>query len=135
MTRSERRLDLLITVCAVSAGVHAALTPEHLREGTGPGAGFALATALLALAVALLTVRPYSAAAIAGSAILLLGLIVSYAAATTTGLPVVHPEREQIEVVGAATKLIEAAGVVAAALLLRPAATRSVTLVRASELA
>jgi hypothetical protein len=125
MTSLERRLDLLITVCAVSAGVHAALTPEHFREGTAAGVGFALATALLVLAVVTLTVRPFSTTTIAGSALLLVGLIAGYAAATTTGLPVVHPEPEQIDVLGALTKLVEAAGVCAAALLIGPAATRS----------
>jgi hypothetical protein len=35
--------DALIVACAISAGIHAALTPAHFAEGTGAGLGFAAA--------------------------------------------------------------------------------------------
>ena len=34
--------DVLIVTCAVSAGIHAALVPEHLTVGTPAGLGFAV---------------------------------------------------------------------------------------------
>ena len=39
--------DVVILACAVSAGIHGALVPAHLDEGTGAGVGFAAATVLL----------------------------------------------------------------------------------------
>ena len=38
--RLELERDTVIVACAVSAGIHAALTPEHFDEGFGAGAGF-----------------------------------------------------------------------------------------------
>ena len=59
MTWAELRRDLVIVVCAISAGIHGALTPEHFAEGTGPGTGFAAATVALA-ALAILGLAFYS---------------------------------------------------------------------------
>jgi hypothetical protein len=61
MTASATR-DLTIIACAVSAGMHGALTPEHFRQGVGAGGGF-LATVLLAVLAFWLTIRPRSGAA------------------------------------------------------------------------
>jgi len=36
--------DLLIVTCGVSAGIHGALVPEHLRETVAAGCGFIAAT-------------------------------------------------------------------------------------------
>jgi uncharacterized protein (DUF1499 family) len=38
----------VILACAISAGIHGALVPEHFDEGAGAGLGFASATVLLA---------------------------------------------------------------------------------------
>ena len=46
MTAASKR-DGLIVCCAVSAGAHAALVPEHLREHLPAGIGFVAATATL----------------------------------------------------------------------------------------
>ena len=40
VTLAKLRVELVILACAVSAGIHAALVPEHLEEGTGAGIGF-----------------------------------------------------------------------------------------------
>jgi hypothetical protein len=32
--------DLVIVACAISAGIHAALVPDHLNESAGAGIGF-----------------------------------------------------------------------------------------------
>jgi uncharacterized protein YjeT (DUF2065 family) len=110
--------DVLIVTCAVSAGIHAALTPEHFAEGGGAGLGFLGATALTAGLVVALTWRPDSALAVAGAAVVLIGLLVSYALATTTGLPLLHPDSEPADGFALATKAVEAVGVLAAAHLL-----------------
>ena len=46
------------------------------------------------------------------------GLIGSYVLATTTGVPVLHPELEPVDGLALATKAIEAVGLLAAASLL-----------------
>jgi len=115
VSRFER--DIVILVCAISAGVHAALTPDHFGEGLGAGLGFLVATVLLAsLAVAL--TRSAGPPALALTVATMTGLIAAYALAITTGLPLLHPEVEPVEGLALATKAIEAAGLVAAAHLL-----------------
>jgi hypothetical protein len=47
------------------------------------------------------------------------GLIASYALAATTGLPVLHPEREPVDALALFTKAVEVVGLVAAASLLQ----------------
>jgi hypothetical protein len=119
IARSDIARDALIVTCAISAGIHAALAPEHFAEATAAGAGFlASAVGLAALAV-VLTLRPASAAALAGSAALLAGLIVAYALAITSGLPVLHPEPEPVDSLALVTKAIEAVGLLLALHLLR----------------
>lgn len=115
--------DILIIVCAISAGIHAALTPEHFAEGRGAGLGFLGATVLLSGLVIVLTYRPTSTA-VAGAGLLLAGLIASYALAVTSGLPLLHTTAEPVDGLALATKAIEAVGLLAAAHLLwrgRPA--------------
>ena len=106
--------DVVIVVCGISAGIHAALTPEHLAEGFPPGLGFAASAFLLAGLAIVLTRRPASVSAFGAAAIVLSGLLVSYALATTTGLPLLHPEAEPVDGLALATKAIEAAGLLAA---------------------
>ena len=118
--RADIARDLVVVACAISAGVHAALAPEHFADGTAAGAGFVAAAAGLAGAAVALTVRPTSAAALRGSALLLAGLLVTYTLAVTSGLPVLHPTPEPLDGVAVVTKAIEAAGLVAAAQLLVP---------------
>src|SRR5919199_906211 len=100
--------NLVIAACAASAGIHAALTPEHFREGAGPGAGFLAASVLLAVLAVALTRRPGDAGALL---------------ATTTGLPLLHPEVEPVDALALATKAIEAAALLASVGLLRPKGT------------
>jgi hypothetical protein len=104
---------LVIIVCAISAGIHAALTPEHLGEGVGAGGGFLVATVMLAGLALALTRRTSLATALA-AAVTLAGLLASYALAVTTGVPVLHPDVEAVDALAIATKAIEAAGLLAA---------------------
>jgi hypothetical protein len=115
----ELRRDVVILTCAISAGIHGALVPDHFDESTGAGLGFAAATVMLASLVVALSLRPASALALAGAAAVFAGLLVSYALATTTGLPVLHPDPEPVDGLALATKAIEAIGLLAALHLLR----------------
>jgi hypothetical protein len=112
------RADVVILTCAISAGIHGALAPEHFDEGTGAGLGFVAATMLLAPLAVWLTLRPDDRFALSGAVLVLAGLIASYALATTTGLPLLHPEPEPVDGLALVTKAIEAAGIAAASTLL-----------------
>ena len=128
MTRSwgiER--DLVIVACSVSAGIHAALTPEHFREEIVAGLGFLVSAVLLAGLVVALT-RTASPPALVLTIVTLTGLIVAYALAVTTGVPLLHPEVEPVDGLALATKAVEAVGLIAAAHLLVP--ERTSTLIR-----
>ena len=97
--------DVLILACAVSAGVHAALAPEHATFVPA-----ALALGVLAVGLA----RSPAPLFVDGAIVVLGGLIVAYAFAATTGIPLVHPESEPVTGLAVATKAIEALGVLAA---------------------
>jgi hypothetical protein len=120
MTPAGLRRDVVIVACAISAGIHGALVPEHFREGAGAGAGFVVATALLALLAVVLT-RDSSQPALVAATAGFVGLIVTYVLAITTGVPVLHPEVEAVDGLALFTKAIEAAGLVTAASLVRRA--------------
>jgi hypothetical protein len=102
----------LIVACAASAGIHAALVPQHLAEGLGPGLGFLAAALVLAGVVIALTER--TAGAVIGATVVLGGLLAVYVPATTIGLPLLHPEPERVTVLALVTKAIEAVGLLAA---------------------
>jgi hypothetical protein len=115
---------IVVAACAVSAGAHAGLVPEHLREAPRVGVAFVLATGLLLAASTALAMRPDSRRAARGAALLLAGLIASYAASRTIGIPLVEPHAEPLDAVGATTKLVEALGLVFALPLSRPVGDR-----------
>src|ERR671924_53433 len=79
----------LVVVGAVSAGVHAGLAPQHLREWLPLGASFVAAAAAAAAGVVALAFRPAS-------------------------LRPLDPDREPLDVLGVCTSALEAAGLVAA---------------------
>jgi hypothetical protein len=118
VTLYELRTDIVILSCAISAGIHGALGPDHFGEGTGAGLGFVVATVLLAGLAVLLTRKP-TQLALAGAAAVFAGLIASYALVITTGFPVLHPEPEAVGGLALVSKAVEAVGLVAAASLLR----------------
>ena len=109
----RRLIDIVVISCAISAGIHGALAPEHLEEGTGPGLGFAVSTVLLA-AVAVVLTRHASALPLTVAAALLAGLLGAYALALTTGLPVLDPETEAVDGLALFTKAVETLGLAAA---------------------
>ena len=117
--RAELERDVLIVACAVSAGIHAALTPAHAAEGAAAAAGFGLSAALLA-GLAVVLSRHAGSLPVAGSAALLAGLVAGYVAAATTGLPILQSEPEPVTGLALFTKAVELAGLGAALSLLRP---------------
>jgi hypothetical protein len=61
-----------------------------------------------------LSTRSTSVLGTASAALVLAGLLASYAMAVTTGVPAVHPEVEPVSGLALATKPIEVVGLVAA---------------------
>src|SRR5919201_109193 len=106
--------DVLVVAGAVSAGVHAGLAPEHLREWLPLGASFVAAAAAAALGVAALVLRPASVWPPRALGALLAGLVVAYAATRLAALPPLDPDREPLDLLGVCTSALEAAGLVAA---------------------
>ncbi|MGE5689672.1 MAG: hypothetical protein ACM33B_03860 [Pseudomonadota bacterium] len=113
------RSDLVVVAAAISAGIHGALAPEHLREEPAAGVGFAAAAALLALVAVALTSRPHEPAALSAAALVFAGLLLSYGLAVTSGLPLLHPEPEPVDGLGLVTKAVEAVGLAIALHLIR----------------
>ena len=114
MTGPELRRDVVIVVCAISAGIHAALVPEHLRESAASGRAFIAAAVLLAVVIVGLTYRPGRVAPLAAAALVLAGLLTSYALAATAGVPFVHPEPERVDGLALVTKAVELIGLAVA---------------------
>jgi hypothetical protein len=102
--------DAIALVCAASAGVHAALVPAHLREGAPIGAAFALSVLLLAAAALRVRTTPRAAYSVAA---VLLGVAGCYFLSRTTGIPLLIPDPEPVDIVGTLTSLAEVAAAVA----------------------
>jgi hypothetical protein len=110
----------LLVVTAVAAGVHAGIAPEHLREWPPLGGAFvAAAVALAAASVALSLVPAARGTAVAVGA-LLAAVAGAYVLTRLTAVPLLDPEREQLDALGAATTAAEAVGVLLALRLARP---------------
>jgi hypothetical protein len=117
ITLAAAERDALIVACAISAGVHVALAPEHYEESRALGIGF-LGSAVVLAALAVALTRHVSPAALALSGATLAGLLAAYALAITVGLPLLHPDAEPVDGLAVATKVVEAAGLAAALHLL-----------------
>jgi hypothetical protein len=118
VTLAELRTDGVILTCAISAGIHGALVPDHFTEGTAAGLGFLVATVLLAVLAVVLTHQPTQRALLATAAVFA-SLIAGYALVITIGFPVLHPEPEAVDGLALFTKAVEAMGLVLAVSLLR----------------
>src|SRR3954463_4743003 len=84
-------VKVVIAACAASAGAHAGLVPEHLREAPQLGIAFILASALLLAVVAALASCPEDRRIVRLVALLLTGLIGSWGASRVTGIPLLQP--------------------------------------------
>jgi hypothetical protein len=112
------RRDVAILASGISAGIHGALAPQHFSEGVGAGGGFVAAVVLLTLLAVGLTCRADSKLVVAAAAVTFAGLLASYALAVTSGLPLLHPEPEPVELLALVTKTAEGGGLLAASSLL-----------------
>lgn len=108
MTAAGTR-DALTVIVAVSAGVHAALVPEHWHERHALGAGFALATVALAATGTALHANRLAPVAPAMAGLVLAGLTVLYLLSRTAGLPLTG--HEEWDTVGIATQVVQLTGV------------------------
>ena len=122
--RSAVAARIVVAACANSAGVHAGLVPEHLREAPQVGVAFVVAAGLLLAAATALAIRPGGLGAAQGAALLLAGLVAFYATSRTTGIPLLEPRAEPLDAVGATTKLVEGFGLVVALRLSRSVGDR-----------
>jgi hypothetical protein len=95
---------------AASAEAHAGLVPEHLREAPRLGIAFILAFALLLAVVSALALCPEDRRIARVAALLLTGLIASWGASRVTGIPLLQPRPEAVDLVGLVTKLVEVLG-------------------------
>jgi hypothetical protein len=97
----------LLVGCALSAGVHLRLAPEHMAESPVLGIGF-IAAGFLLIGLGLYAfVRPRRSVVTLPVAVLLSGLILAYAVSRTAGLPIVHPDPEPVDAIGVLTKVVE----------------------------
>ena len=114
-----------VVACAVSAGVHAGLVPEHLQTEPREGVAFIVAAVLLLAVAGGLTARPDNPYLAGIAALLFAGLIFAYVATRTRGIPWLAPDRESLDTLGVATNVVEAVGfVLASHRLLKPPGER-----------
>ena len=111
---------MVIAACAASAGAHAGLVPEHLREAPQLGIAFLLASGVLLVVVVALALRPEDPRIAMVAALLLSGLIASWGASRVTGIPFLQPRPEPVDLVGLVTKLVEVLGLAFALWLSQP---------------
>jgi hypothetical protein len=90
---SSRTVVFGSSVCAASAGVHAALVAPHSHESAGLAVAFAVSAVALAMAAVALALDA-GPTVTTMVALLLVGVAVAYALSRTTGIPglTVHPE-------------------------------------------
>jgi hypothetical protein len=111
--------SVVVAACAASAGAHAALVVQHLDDEPRMGVAFIAVTALLLVVAAALTYRPRQAGAGRAATLLLAALIGAYALNVTAGLPWLSDDAEPVDLIGLATKAVEAIGLIFAIRLSR----------------
>lgn len=105
--------------CAISAGVHLALVPQHLGESLVLAAGFAAAALLLVALTTLLALMPADRRLALIGIFVMVGLIWLFALSRTVGLPGIS-EAEPLDVVGVFTQIVQVIGLLAALRLVFP---------------
>jgi hypothetical protein len=105
-----RSAGIVVAACAASAGAHAGLVPQHLDHEPRLGIAFIVATAMLLASAAALSYRPDDATLGHATTLVLATSIGAYALNATTGVPWLSDGREAVDLVGVATKSVEAVG-------------------------
>jgi hypothetical protein len=111
---------VVVLACAASAGIHAGIVPEHLREEPRLGLAFIIAVLALLATCAAVAFRPSAPPVPWIAAAVLGGLIVGYITSRTTGIPVLAPDPEAVDAIGVIAVCIELLGVVCAIGLAQP---------------
>jgi hypothetical protein len=109
-----------VFACAASAGIHAGLVPEHLREEPRLGVAFIGAALVLLATGAASSFRPSARPVASVAAFVLGGLILAYIASRSTGIPILAPDPEAVDAIGVAAVCIEVLGVLCALRLAQP---------------
>src|SRR5436309_11698471 len=86
--------DVVLFMCAASAGIHAGIVPEHLREEPPLGVAFVITVALMLGLGAAIAFRPLSRRLASVASLVFGGLIAAYVVSRTTGIPFLSPDRE-----------------------------------------
>ncbi len=120
MTTTTRRAGLLALAVTFSAGIHAALVPEHLKEMPPLGYSFILAAAVgAALAWALIS-RPNDRRVAILAALFCLGQIVTWVLFVTVPVPGFSGTPEPVEAIALVSKAAELFGLMIALPLALP---------------
>src|SRR3954451_6382259 len=112
--RVAARRYLVALVAAGSAGVHAALVPEHLHESTVLGVAFAGSAVALALVAVAIRTPGHDTWAPAATAAVLLATAAAYLLSRTTGLPGLITDPEEVDLLGVVTSFAEVVAAAAA---------------------
>jgi hypothetical protein len=99
------------TICAASAGVHAALVPHHLDESIPLGAAFIGSAVALALAAVMVRTPRHDRWGPAVAATVLAVTATAYVLSRTVGLPLLIDTREAVDPLGVLTSVAEVVGV------------------------
>jgi len=110
------RRPLVILALLASAAIHAALTPEHLVEMPGLGISFVAAAAAAVIVAGWVAFGHSNSHALLAASLLFAGMIAAWALAVTTGIPLLTDGAEPVELAAVICKLVEVAGLLAAAL-------------------
>jgi hypothetical protein len=125
-TSRATRIGLLALAVTFSAGIHAALVPEHLEEIPRLGYAFIVAAAIGGLIAAALVARPDDGRVPALAALFCLGQIGAWALFVTAPVPGFAGTPEPVETIALVSKAVEALGValalplIAVPVLVRP---------------
>ena len=111
---TTKRAGLLALAVTFSAGIHAALVPEHLKEMPPLGYSFIAAAAIGALIAWALVAWPNDRRIPAVAALFCAGQILTWALFVTVHVPGFSGTPEPVEVIALVSKAVEVIGVMLA---------------------
>jgi hypothetical protein len=117
---TTKRTGLLALAVTFSAGIHAALAPEHLKEMPPLGYAFIAAAAIGGAIAWALVARPNDRRILALAALFCVGQIVTWALFVTVHVPGFSGTPEPVETIALVSKAAELIAIVLAFPLLGP---------------